>query len=284
MFCSNADGIVVFSNDDVLHSLLARPGNRGNSTLGVSIKQMNQYIATSLAGVLLPLECKPKRNTKSRSEEKKSSPKGKYRITRQRVDSNLSRLRGSCIAQDATTISDVMHTVDNCNMEYSSLFSEDSLSVMSRQPTRSNSALLQYRGLAGQNLVCETCSSTDQSYSLSGPCDGVSRGNELWDMLTSVCPEPGKKFATLHHISKPRVSWDSLGQSLIHSVRRCDKYGEMFSTLGAILVARGDSELTFPQCAEKIRERMKSSLRCVKWNPSPLDFWISEFLNEAHLI
>lgn len=244
------------------------------------MKEMNQHIATSLAGVILPLENKPKKKATSRMEERKNNPIQKCETFRSQE--TVSDSRGN-----SGNISGIMHTqnfrkiltlspTDSITETYSSLdlSSDNSLCVMSRQPNRSSSALLRYRDLAAQKS--ETPAGATESHYLSGPCGEAVTGNELWDMLTTVCPEPTKKFATLHHISKPKVSWDSLGQSLVHSIRRCDKNGVMFSTLGAILVARGDNELTFPHSAKKIEERLKSSLRCVKWNPSPLDFWISE--------
>ena len=285
---SNADGILLFSNDDVLHNLLARPGSHGKSTLSVSMKEMNQHIATSLAGIILPLENKPKKTATSKTEERKNNPTGKFGTTRsQEIVLNVSGLRGVSSNMDHIMRTQdfrkklTLSATDSTTEYYSSLLSDNSLSVMSRQPKRSTSALLRYRGVVAQKY--ETPAGMADSHYLSGPCGEAVRGNELWDMLTTVCPEPSKKFATVHHVSKPKVSWDSLGQSLVHSIQRCDKNGVMFSTLGAILVARGDNHLTFPQSANKIEERLKSSLRCIRWNPSPLDFWISKLFNINNL-
>ena len=286
--CSNADGILLFSNDDVLHHLVARPGKMAKSTLSVSMKEMNQYIATCLAGVILPLENKPKKLTKLRTERRKTNPEVRNADSvRERKSLHYSSLRGAGysnmdrhVMSDSMSVHDVGVTFSqsskssitgDCNTEE---LSDSSLSVMSKQPRRSSSALLRYRGLAVQTP--ETPTTSDASHHLSKLCGGSAGGNELWDMLTAVCPEPSKKFATVHHITKPKISWDILGQSLIHSIRRCDRNGGMFSSLGALLIARGDTDLSFPQYATKIEERLRTSLRCVSWNPFPVDFWISE--------
>ena len=95
-------------------------------------------------------------------------------------------------------------------------------------------------------------------------------------MLRSVCAEPSKKFATVHHIARSKVSWESLAQSLVHSIRRYDRQGLPFSTTCSLLVARGDHEGSFAEVWTKIEDKLRNSLSCVEWNPFPVDFWISE--------
>ena len=95
-------------------------------------------------------------------------------------------------------------------------------------------------------------------------------------MFRSICAEPSKKFATVHHIAKSKVSWQSLTQSLIHSIRRYDRNGLQFSTLASLLVARGDHDGSFTEVWPKIEDKLKTSLGFVDWNPFPIDFWISE--------
>ncbi|EDO48954.1 predicted protein [Nematostella vectensis] len=98
-----------------------------------------------------------------------------------------------------------------------------------------------------------------------------------WEMLRSICPEPSKKFVSVYHSEKVKVgqSWDHLCQSLVHSMNLYDKSGHPYSTLASLLIARGDTDNTFAESALKIEKRLKGTLRCVEWNPFPVDFWIS---------
>ena len=60
---SHADGVLLFSNDDVLHQITAHTGllSRQKPSGSISLRDMNSYISASLAGVLQPLGSKPRR-------------------------------------------------------------------------------------------------------------------------------------------------------------------------------------------------------------------------------
>ena len=151
----------------------------------------------------------------------------------------------------------------------------DSSAEMARQPRSTASALLRYRGIVSPPSSKTRKSNMIDSCLSSQLSAGVSSGNEPWEMLRSVCAEPSKKFATVHHLAKLKVTWEALAQSLIHSIRRYDRQGSQFSTLCSLLIARGDYEGSFAEVSTKIEDKFRQSLGCVQWNPFPVDFWIS---------
>lgn len=302
-FFSHADGVLLFSNDDVLHHITTHTGlvSRQKPSSSISLKDMNSYISASLAGVLQPLGSKPKR-IKGRLKERGykggveviDDKKGKKRFSQgggilSKTDTISKKLSFSL--DESQGGSDVHHyrSVFGRSLgSASSLMTEDHFidtsscvgdldadTEMSRQPRSTASALLRYRGIVNPSSL-ETRTSKSDSHQSSQLVAGVSSGNEPWEMLRSVCAEPSKKFATVHHIAKSKVSWESLTQSLIHSIRRYDRQGMPFSTISSLIVARGDNDGTFPEVWTKIEDKLRSSLSCVEWNPFPVDFWISE--------
>ncbi|XP_022795839.1 tubulin delta chain-like [Stylophora pistillata] len=146
-----------------------------------------------------------------------------------------------------------------------------------------------HTGLSTRQNPSGSISLKDMNYYISLSLAGVlqplgskpklikGNGNEPWEMFRSLCSEPSKKFATLHHMAKSKVSWESLTQSLIRSIRRYDRNGMQFSTLGSLLVARGDHDGSFAEIWPKIEDKLRTSLRFVDWNPFPIDFWISQY-------
>lgn len=304
-FFSHADGVLLFSNDDVLHHITAHTSllSRQKPSGSISLKDMNSYISASLAGVLQPLGSKPKR---IKGKLKERGLKGGVDLMDNKKDKKRFHQGGGVLSKTDTISkklsfsldeswdrSDVRHyksvfgrslssaasssvMSDDHFVDTSSCTTEfDAYTEMTRQPRSTASALLRYRG-----IVCPSSSETRTSKSDSCQSSqleaGVSSGNEPWEMLRSVCAEPSKKFATVHHIAKSKVSWESLTQSLIHSIRRYDRQGMPFSTICSLLVARGDHEGSFAEVWTKIEDKLRSSLSCVEWNPFPVDFWISE--------
>lgn len=297
--------MLLFSNDDVLHHITAHTGllSRQKPSGSISLRDMNNYISASLAGVFQPLGSKPRR-IKGRLKEK--GFKGGVDVTNDKKEKKKI-LKGGGISNKTDTISkklsfsldeswdrsDVGHyksvfgrslgsatsssvMSDDHFVDTSSFTSElDGYTEMTRQPRSTASALLHYRGIVNPSSSETRMSKSDTCLS-SQLAAGVSSGNEPWEMLRSVCAEPSKKFATVHHIAKSKVSWESLAQSLIHSIRRYDRQGMPFSTICSLLVARGDHEGSFAEVWTKIEDKLRNSLSCVEWNPFPVDFWISE--------
>lgn len=297
--------MLLFSNDDVLHHITAHTGllSRQKPSGSISLRDMNNYISASLAGVFQPLGSKPRR-IKGRLKEK--GFKGGVDVTDDKKEKKKI-LKGGGISNKTDTISkklsfsldeswdrsDVGHyksvfgrslgsatslsvMSDDHFVDTSSFTSElDGYTEMTRQPRSTASALLRYRGIVNPSSSETRMSKSDTCLS-SQLAAGVSSGNEPWEMLRSVCAEPSKKFATAHHIAKSKVSWESLVQSLIHSIRRYDRQGMPFSTICSLLVARGDHEGSFAEVWTKIEDKLRNSLSCVEWNPFPVDFWISE--------
>lgn len=301
MFSSHSDGVLLFNNDDVLHHITTHSGliSRQKPSGSISLKDMNGYISASLAGMLQPLGSKPKRiqgkikESRSRAvvdvmKDKKSERK-LHAVRPSKTDSISKKLSysmdesldrsdvvGSRSVFGPSRYSTTSFTSDDYTVDTSSFTSDfGAYSKMAKQPSSTASALLRYRGIVSPSSSKTRTSNTDicQSSQLAA---GVSSGNEPWEMLRSVCAEPSKKFATVHHITKSKVSWESITQSLIHSIRRYDRHGSQFSTTCSLLVARGDHDGSFAEVSAKIEEKLRQSLGCVEWNPFPVDFWISE--------
>ena len=251
----------------------------------VSLKQMNQLIAASLAGVLLPLGEKPQKITSSKSSNKstlRKSDRHASSIVKQSYRNSLPERRESPHSlsvrsgRNLWSASSMMSTCTSCS---DAPTFDDSSAVMQRQPRATVSAMMRYRGITPEASSSSSQSSTKDKYVFSEvEFDKATRGSEPWEMLRSVCPEPSKKFTTIHHLMKPKCTWESLTQSLIHSTHRYDKDGKQFSSLNALLIARGTGETPFIDSLAKIEERLKTSLGCVEWNPFPIDYWISKRL------
>lgn len=234
---------------------------------------MNQLIAASLAGVLLPLGDKPQKVTRKSGTNKsvfKKSVRTKLPSTRDSPHS-LSYRSGRSL----WSASSMLSTFSNAS-EASGFDEDESSCVMQRQPRATVSALMRYRGIAPVASAFSDSHSKEKSSLSDAEFDIATKGNEPWDMLRSVCAEPSKKFATIHHLSKSKVTWEALTQSLLHSTNRYDKEGQQFATFNALLIARGGGETLFIDSLGKIEERLKASLGCVEWNPFPIDYWISK--------
>ncbi|KAL9958300.1 hypothetical protein ACROYT_G035300 [Oculina patagonica] len=299
-----ADGVLLFSNDDVLHHITTHTGllSRQKPSSSISLKDMNSYISASLAGVLQPLGSKPKL---IKGKLKERGCKGGVEVINDKKDKKRFSQGGGMIRKTDTISKKLSFSLDESQdrsdvHHYKSVFGRslgsasslasddhfadtsfhatdsDACTEMSRQPRSTTSALLRYRGIVNPSSS-ETRTSKSDSYQSSQLAAGVSSGNEPWEMLRSVCAEPSKKFATVHHITKSKVSWESLTQSLIHSIRRYDRQGMSFSTICSLLVARGDHDGSFAEVSTKIEDKLRSSLSCVEWNPFPVDFWISQY-------
>ncbi|XP_033114487.1 tubulin delta chain-like [Anneissia japonica] len=105
---------------------------------------------------------------------------------------------------------------------------------------------------------------------------GVSNGNEPWEVLQSVCPMPSHKFAHVIHTSQSKSSWEVITSTLLRKLRRYDKDGRAFSSLANLAVARGDKMSSFSKTSKSIENKIKAAYNCVRWNPFPVDFWISK--------
>lgn len=286
----HADGVLLFNNDDVLHHVVTHSGlvSQQKRAASTSLKDMNAYISASLAGLLQPFGSKPRRikgNVKDRGSRPllhtaKMMQKGlSYNTGKSNKTDFISRklsysltetldrsdVFGSKLSENSATSfrysTNVLPSV--CNL--------DGSKEMAKQPRSTASALLRYQG-----IVRPSPSKTSSCHSEKLEA-GVSCGNEPWEMLRSVCPEPSKKFATVHHVAKSKVSWEALVHSLIHSLRRYDRNGSQFATVCSLLVARGDLDGSFAEASTKIEEKLRLSLGCMEWNPFPIDFWISQY-------
>ena len=305
-FCcafSHADGVLLYSNDDVLHDVTTYTGFQSQKTSfpSISFKDMNSYIAGSLAGVLQPLESKPQKlvtrqtdkdtsvaklhgESKSIRLSRKSGKMGSHSKNLDTISKIVSfdesfdkfSLMKNRSSVSAKSITSAASFTSHGNLPFS-IGDLESLDEMSRQPRSSTSALLRYRGMVNCSYTNKKTHNSN-SFQSSRLAAGVSAGNEPWEMLRSLCSEPSTKFASIHHIVKSKVSWESLTQFLLHSIRRYDKKGKQFSTIAALLIARGDdSRPSFAENATKIEERLRTSLKCVEWNPFPVDFWLSKY-------
>lgn len=302
----HADGVLLFSNDDVLHQITAHTGllSRQKPSGSISLRDMNSYISASLAGVLQPLGNKPrclkgklretgfKRGVDVTDDKKERKKINKREEILSKTDTISKKLSFSL--DESWDKSDVRHYKSEFGRTLrsataSSVMSDDhfvdtsscasevgAYTEMTRQPRSTASALLRYRGIVNPSSS-ETQTSKSDTCLSSQLAAGVSSGNEPWEMLRSVCAEPSKKFATVHHIAKSKASWESLTQSLVHSIRRYDRQGMPFSTICSLLVARGDHEGSFAEVWTKIEDKLRNSLSCVEWNPFPVDFWISQY-------
>ena len=264
---------------------------------------MNSYISASLAGVLQPLGKKPKR-IKGKPEKRASrvmtdimkdskSEKFSYSGVRLRKQDSISKklsfsmddplgkedfsFNWSAVTATPQRNSSASYLSDDYSIDTLPCVTDfDSGAEMARQPRSTASALLRYRGIVSPPSSKTRKSNMIDSRLSSQLPAGVSSGNEPWEMLRSVCAEPSKKFATVHHLAKLKVTWEAFAQSLIHSIRRYDRQGSQFRTLCSLLIARGDHEGSFAEVSTKIEDRLRQSLGCVQWNPFPVDFWISE--------
>lgn len=296
--------MLLFNNDDVLHHITSHSGlvSRHKPSGSISLKDMNSYISASLAGVLQPLGKKPKR-IKGKPKERarrvmtdimkdSKSEKFSYSGARPRKQDSISKklsfsmddplgkedfsFNWSAVTATPQRNSSASYLSDDYSVDTLSCVTDfDSGAEMARQPRSTASALLRYRGIVSPPSSKTRKSNMIDSCLSSQLSAGVSSGNEPWEMLRSVCAEPSKKFATVHHLAKLKVTWEALAQSLIHSIRRYDRQGSQFSTLCSLLIARGDHEGSFAEVSTKIEDKFRQSLGCVQWNPFPVDFWIS---------
>lgn len=294
--------MLLFNNDDVLHHMTTHSGlmSRQKSSGSISLGDMNSYISASLAGVFQPLGSKPKRvkgkskevgsnmviNTDKKIEKNNYCYSGVKFSKTDPVSRKLSYSLDEWQGRPDVRGNRSLVTASQCSV--ASYISDDSVYLpstvgdigtrdeMSKQPRSTASALLRYQGIVSPSSLKSRTSNAGNSQSLQLAA-GVPGGDEPWEMLRSVCTEPSKKFATVHHISKRKVSWETLTQSLIHSMRRYDRRGTQFSSICSLLVARGDHDGSFAKVSAKIEEKLRHSLRYVEWNPFPVDFWISEY-------
>ncbi|XP_029187848.2 uncharacterized protein LOC114955200 isoform X2 [Acropora millepora] len=289
----HADGVLLFNNDDILRHVSVHRGivSRQKNAASISLKDMNSYISASLAGLLQPLGNKPRRMKGNVKDKGNRQPSHTTRLKEHGLKHNIGKSnktdpisrklsyshdetpdRSDILASSSSEKPFASFSSDEHSMNMlSSTTDLDTDDIMARQPRSTASALLRYQGIVRPSTSrTENC----QSSSLE---TGVSCGNEPWEMLHSICPEPNKKFATLHHLAKSKVSWEGLTNSLLHSLRRYDKQGVQFSTISSLLVARGDLDGSFAQESAKIEEKLRLCLGCVGWNPFPVDFWISRY-------
>lgn len=121
--------------------------------------------------------------------------------------------------------------------------------------------------------IAESLAGFMQPVSNQTPKSGVCIGNEPWEMLRSVCPMPAHKFVHIAHTSKSKSTWEALASTHVHRLRRYDRDGCAFSSLGNLAVIRGDYNGTFGRSVKAVESKLRSAYNCVKWNPFPIDFW-----------
>ncbi|VDI28274.1 Hypothetical predicted protein [Mytilus galloprovincialis] len=109
------------------------------------------------------------------------------------------------------------------------------------------------------------------------PKIGPSIGMEPWEMIRSVCPLPANKFVQVHHIAKRQLSWAGLQKQMSQGIRRHDSKGNVFGSIGNVVIARGDSTETFyPQMTQGLEKKFRKSFNTVSWNPFPIDIWTAK--------
>ncbi|XP_052080568.1 tubulin delta chain-like [Mytilus californianus] len=109
------------------------------------------------------------------------------------------------------------------------------------------------------------------------PKSGPSIGMEPWEMIRSVCPLPANKFIQVHHIAKSKLSWAGLQKQMSQGIRRHDSKGNVFGSIGNVVIARGDSTETFyPQMTQVLEKKFRKSFNTVSWNPFPIDIWTAK--------
>ncbi|XP_071823241.1 tubulin delta chain-like [Apostichopus japonicus] len=105
------------------------------------------------------------------------------------------------------------------------------------------------------------------------PVKGVLTGQEPWELLRSVTPMPDYKFISINQTIKSKSGWESIMKGLLQPMRKHSSSGERFHSISNLVIARGDSSRTFPSCIAGIEKAIRSSCRCVSWNPYPVDYW-----------
>lgn len=109
------------------------------------------------------------------------------------------------------------------------------------------------------------------------PKSGPSIGMEPWEMTRSICPLPANKFVQIHHIAKSKLEWDGLRKQLSQSIRRHDSKGNVFGSIAAVVIARGDGKETFyPSMTQGLEKKFRKSFNTVDWNPFPVDVWTAK--------
>ncbi|XP_052080620.1 tubulin delta chain-like [Mytilus californianus] len=109
------------------------------------------------------------------------------------------------------------------------------------------------------------------------PKSGPSIGMEPWEMIRSVCPLPANKFIQVHHIAKSKLSWAGLQKQMSQGIRRHDSKGNVFGSIGNVVIARGDStETIYPQMTQGLEKKFRKSFNTVSWNPFPIDIWTAK--------
>ena len=174
---SHADGVLLFSNDDVLHHITAHTGllSCQKPSGSISLRDMNNYISASLAGVLQPLGSKPRW---IKGKLKQTGLKGGVDVTDDKREQKTFHKGGRMLSKTDTISkklsfsldeswdkSDVGHyksvfgrslssatassvMSDHHIVDTSSCTSElDAYTEMTRQPRSTASALLRYRGI-----------------------------------------------------------------------------------------------------------------------------------------
>ncbi|CAC5421178.1 TUBD [Mytilus coruscus] len=109
------------------------------------------------------------------------------------------------------------------------------------------------------------------------PKSGPSIGMEPWEMIRSVCPHPANKFVQVLHTAKSKLSLAGLQKKMSKTIRRHDSKGNVFGSIGNVVIARGDSTDTFyPQMIQGLEKKFRKSFNTVSWNPFPIDVWTAK--------
>ncbi|XP_022099004.1 tubulin delta chain-like isoform X2 [Acanthaster planci] len=128
--------------------------------------------------------------------------------------------------------------------------------------------------IAGMCLPLKTNLKKNEKSYLSTD-NGICTGNELWEMLRSVCPMPAYKFLHTACVCKSKSSWEATAESVVNQLTRYNKQGNASVSLANLAVVRGDTS-SFPYSFKSVEDKLKAGYNCVRWNPFPVDLWTGQ--------
>ena len=105
---------------------------------------------------------------------------------------------------------------------------------------------------------------------------------EPWELIRSLCPDPRLKFITSNHVHLSRSSstWSQATSCILqHSTNTLWRKAadSKAQTSSLVVITRGspsNMEL-FLQGITPLETKLKKVYNCVKWNPFPVDHWMS---------
>ena len=104
---------------------------------------------------------------------------------------------------------------------------------------------------------------------------------DRYEGFQSLCPDPTLKFITPVHatVSGPGSTWDQSHSRVTHPsvLRRADPAKGKAVTSALVTISRSSPTNmdTLIRTVSSLERRLKQAYNTVKWNPFPVDFWMS---------